>query len=236
MSFLLPPAASRTTLFITGTDTGVGKTRVACALLHRARRAGLRAAGFKPVASGAERTREGLRNEDALALQAASAPGLTYESINPLCFEPPMAPHLAARAADQRIDLALLDEAFDRLARQHDLVIVEGAGGWQVPLDGPVTFADWVSRRGWPVALVVGLRLGCINHALLSAESIARRTRLAGWIANRLPPRMLALDENETDLRGLLAAPCWGALEEDAFDFAEAECRFERWLREPIAA
>jgi dethiobiotin synthetase len=220
------------TLFITGTDTGVGKTRVACALLRRARQAGLRAAGFKPVASGAERTADGLRNEDALALLTASEPGLSYDDVNPLCFEPPIAPHLAARATKQAIDLARLDEAHDRLARQHQLVIVEGAGGWQVPLDGALTFADWVSGRGWPVVLVVGLRLGCISHALLSAESIARRTRLAGWIANRLPPAMLARDENEADLRSLLPVPCWGALDEGALNFAEGENGFERWLRQ----
>lgn len=236
MSGPLTPHSSPLTLFITGTDTGVGKTRVACALLRRAQRAGLRAAGLKPVASGADRTPDGLRNEDALALLAASTPGLSYADVNPLCFEPPIAPHLAARAAGQSIDLARLDEAHAHLARQHDLVIVEGAGGWQVPLADAATFADWVGGRGWPVVLVVGMRLGCINHALLSAESIGRRTGLAGWVANRLPPSMLARDENETDLRGLLPAPCWGILDEGATDLAEDKSGFERWLSQARAA
>ncbi len=195
------------TIFVIGTDTGVGKTLVTQALLLRLRAEGLKAAGFKPVASGAEPTAAGLRNEDALLLQAASAPGLDYAQVNPWCFAPPIAPHLAAREAGVQLSQAALDAAHGELARRHDWVVTEGAGGWLVPLGPDWGFADWVERRGWPVLLVVGMRLGCINHALLSAEAIRRRTRLAGWIANVLPPQQDRLDANIDTLRGLIAEP-----------------------------
>jgi len=220
------------TLFVTGTDTGVGKTRVACALLHRARQRGFKAAGFKPVASGAEGTPEGLRNDDALALLAASGGGLAYDAVNPYCFAPPIAPHLAARAAGVRIDTRRLDAAQEHLAADHDLVIVEGAGGWLVPLDESETFGDWVGRRAWPVVLVVGLRLGCISHALLSVEAIARRTRLAGWIANRLPPAQERGDEVVRDLRRRIAAPFWGIVEAGADELCADGEAFEKWLED----
>jgi len=195
------------TLFVTGTDTGVGKTRVACAVLLRLRAEGIAAAGFKPVASGAERSAAGLRNEDALALLAASAPGLDYAEVNPWCFEPPIAPHLAAAGAGAVLTADALDAAHARLARRHDWVVTEGAGGWMVPLAPGLGFADWVERRRWPVLLVVGMRLGCINHALLSAEAIRRRTRLAGWVANVLPPQQDRLRGNIETLRALLPEP-----------------------------
>ena len=195
------------TIFVTGTDTGVGKTRIAHALLQRLRAEGLSAAGFKPLASGAERTAEGLRNDDALLLHAASTPGLSYEEVNPWCFEPAIAPHLAAREAGVDIGLAALDAAHDRLARGHDRVVVEGAGGWLVPLNARHSYADWVGQRGWPVILVVAMRLGCINHALLSAESIQRKTRLLGWVANVMPPVQDRLRDNIDTLRTQLPAP-----------------------------
>ena len=195
------------TIFITGTDTGVGKTRIAQALLHRIRSEGHSAAGFKPVASGAQRTALGLRNDDALALQAASTPGLRYEEVNPCCFEPAIAPHLAAREAGVEIDLSALDAAHEHLARRHDWVVVEGAGGWLVPLNPQHGFADWVGGQGWPVILVVAMRLGCINHALLSAEAIQRRTRLLGWVANLLPPVQERWRDNVDSLRARLPAP-----------------------------
>jgi dethiobiotin synthetase len=204
------------TIFITGTDTGVGKTRVACGLLENFRLQGLRAAGFKPVASGAMTQAEGLRNEDGLNLLAASSPGLTYASVNPYCFAPPIAPHLAARAAAQTIDLARLDVACDMLARTHDRIIIEGAGGWLVPLNDTHTFADWVAAHRWPVLLVVGIRLGCINHALLSAEAIARRTPLLGWIANHLPPAAEVADQIVDTLRTRLKVPLLASIAVDA--------------------
>jgi dethiobiotin synthetase len=195
------------TVFITGTDTGVGKTRVASALLHRIQAEGHSAAGFKPLASGAVPTPQGLRNDDALTLQAASTPGLQYAEVNPYCFEPAIAPHLAACEAGIAIDPAALDAAHRQLAQRHDWVVVEGAGGWLVPLNERSSFADWVEPQGWPVILVVAMRLGCINHALLSAEAIQRRTHLLGWIANVLPPVQERLQDNIDTLRALVPAP-----------------------------
>lgn len=200
------------TFFVTGTDTGVGKTYVTSALLRCARTAGIKACGYKPVASGSEMTADGLRNEDALALWAESAPGLRYAQINPLTYAPPIAPHVAAAQIGQPIDLALLDRAHAELLAQHDLVITEGAGGWRVPLVGDVGFDDWVSAHRWPVVLVVGVRLGCINHALLSVESIMRRTRLAGWVANRLPEGADAWQDTLDTLRARIEAPLLGVV------------------------
>lgn len=195
------------TVFITGTDTGVGKTFVACALLQLVRQQGVNACGYKPVASGCERTPEGLRNDDALALQRAADTMQVYERINSYAFEPAIAPHLAAASAGVRIEPSRLNEAHAKLAAQHDLVVVEGAGGWQVPLNEEISFADWVAAQQWPVVLVVGMRLGCINHALLSAEAISRRCTLMGWVANALPPQMPMLAENLQTLRERMPAP-----------------------------
>ena len=198
-------------LFITGTDTGVGKTRVACALILAARAWGLRVAGYKPVAAGCEQTDEGLRNEDALALQAASSGALAYESVNPIALPAAIAPHLAAQALGQSIDVSLMDRGLAALAAGHDLVVVEGAGGWAVPLlQGPeqaLSYADWVADHQWPVILTVGMRLGCLNHAQLSAAAISQRCRLLGWVANLLPPQMPALAGNLSTLQACLPAP-----------------------------
>jgi dethiobiotin synthetase len=176
-------------------------------VLQRLRGAGHSAAGFKPVAAGAERVGQGLRNDDALLLQAASTPGLDYAEVNPWCFEPPIAPHLAAREAGIAITMDALDAAHARLAARHERVVVEGAGGWLVPLGPDYGTADWVGRHGWPVLLVVGMRLGCLNHALLSAEAIRCRTRLIGWVANALPPRQDRLWDNIDTLRKLIPEP-----------------------------
>ncbi|TJY58952.1 dethiobiotin synthase [Sinimarinibacterium sp. CAU 1509] len=204
------------TLFVTGTDTGVGKTRVAVAVLTALRQRGLRACGYKPVASGCIRTPDGLRNDDALALQAASTPGLRYAQINPLALEPAIAPHLAARQAGIEIRLDQLDRAHAELEADHDWIVVEGAGGWSVPLNDTQTIGDWVACRQWPVLLVVGMRLGCINHALLSADAIEARTALAAWVANTLPPAMPMLEDNIESLRARLPAPLWGVVPEGA--------------------
>ena len=195
------------TLFITATDTGAGKTHVACGLLRAARAQGIRACGYKPLASGCALTPQGLRNEDALALQAAAATDEAYAAINPYAFAPAIAPHLAARAAGIAVDVARLTAAHARLSARYELVVVEGAGGWQVPLNEHDSFADWVSTQQWPVLLVVGMRLGCINHALLSAESIARRAALLGWVANALPPEMPYLADNIATLEQRMPAP-----------------------------
>lgn len=204
------------TLFVAGTDTGVGKTHVACQLLRMAAKRGLRCAGYKPVAAGAEVTADGLRNEDALALQTAASVQLSYEWINPYCFEPAIAPHLAAAEAGTDIDIARLNQAHDRMTAQADYLLVEGAGGWRVPLNQTEDFADWVAARGWPVLLVVGMRLGCLNHALLSAESILRRNRLIGWVANCLPPTQSRLEQNIDTLRQRMPAPLMGISRADA--------------------
>ena len=198
---------SARTFFITGTDTGVGKTHVTCELLQQLRQNGVKACGYKPVASGCAHTPQGLRNDDALALQQAAGTAEPYVHINPYAFEPPIAPHLAAAQAGVHVDLKRLNEAHAQLSSRYDVVLIEGAGGWQVPLNEEVTFADWVGTQGWPVILVVGMRLGCINHALLSVDSILSRAPLLGWIANDLPPAMPMLDENIEALRHRISAP-----------------------------
>lgn len=217
-------------VFVTGTDTGVGKTFVGAGLLAAARARGLKVAGYKPVASGCEPDADGaLRNEDALALASAAGGGFDYASINPYAFAPPLAPHIAARRVGAVIETAGLDRAFDQLAAQHDWVLVEGAGGWQVPLNDQQTWADWVQARGWPVLLVVGLRLGCLNHALLTAESVQRRgLRLVGWVANELPPGQEAAAENIQTLEDRLQAPLLGTLAPGARADADSVPIFER--------
>ncbi|WP_329741684.1 dethiobiotin synthase [Dyella sp. A6] len=202
-----------TRLFVAGTDTGIGKTHASCTLLHALRADGRRACGMKPVASGCEETPEGLRNEDALALLAAGDSRLPYASINPVTLREPLSPHLAAAHEGVTIALPPLHAAFEALCDAHDAVVVEGVGGWRVPL-APGLFASDIARE-WalPVVLVVGLRLGCLSHALLSAEAIvADGCRLVGWIGNRIDPAMDAVDENIATLRELLPAPCMGIL------------------------
>lgn len=200
-------------LFITGTDTGVGKTRVAAALCRAYLRQGLRVAAMKPIASGCSLTADGLRNEDALALQAQMNVRASYAEINPYAFAAPIAPHLAAHDAGVTIDFDVLDRAKERLALQSDVLIVEGAGGWLVPLDARRSFADLVVHWQLDVVLVVGLRLGCLNHALLTNEAIARRgLRLAGWVGNAIDADFARREENIATLRDALPAPCLGFL------------------------
>ena len=198
--------------FITGTDTEVGKTTIAAALLHAARQAGLSTAAAKPVASGCEHTAKGLRNSDALALLRECSLSMRYEQVNPFAFEPPIAPHLAAREAGVELSVAnLLQPVRDVLALQADFSVVEGAGGWRVPLTGRETLSDLAVQLGLPVILVVGVRLGCINHALLSAEAIERDgLPLAGWVANIVDPATSRLQENLETLTERLMAPCLG--------------------------
>jgi dethiobiotin synthetase len=200
------------TIFVTGTDTGVGKTLVSVAVLRHLHAAGIAAAGFKPVATGAQREAGGLRNADALELLAASSPGIAYDELNPYCLEPAIAPHIAAREAGVRIDPQRLDAAYRALAQRHQRIVVEGAGGWLVPLNQTLTLGDWVAAHRWPVVLVVAMRLGCVNHALLSAEAIGRRTRLCGWVANAPPPAQERLHENIEALRERLPAPLLGMI------------------------
>jgi dethiobiotin synthetase len=196
-------------IFITGTDTGVGKTVIAAGLVWLAARRGTRVIGLKPVASGAERTAAGLRNDDALALAAAGSVTVPYEVTNPHCFEPAIAPHLAAADVGAAIGAAGLEVWYARAAAAADLAIVEGAGGWRVPLHPDGFLSDLPERLGLDVILVVGLRLGCLNHARLTAEAIERsgRCRLLGWIGNRIDPGFARLDDNLATLARLLGGP-----------------------------
>lgn len=203
-----------TAFFIAGTDTDAGKTTVACGLLHAARRAGLSTAAAKPVASGCEVTPAGLRNGDALALLGECSLALDYAEVNPFAFAPAIAPHLAAREVGVELTVAALLPAVRRvLARGADFTLVEGAGGWRVPLAGRESLSDLAVALGLPVILVVGVRLGCINHAVLTAEAIARDgLELAGWVANVIDPHTSRLDENLATLAERLPAPCLGRI------------------------
>ncbi len=198
-------------VFVTGTDTDCGKTVVACGLVAALRATGRRVGVMKPVAAGAEETPQGLRNRDALDLIAASGCDLPYEVVNPCVYAPPIAPHLAAAQAGESIRFAPLLDAYGRIRAVSDVVVVEGAGGWRVPLGPEGDMAELAAALGLPVLLVVGLRLGCLNHALLTAESVARAgRRLAGWVGNVVDPCMAARDQNLATLRERLPAPCLG--------------------------
>lgn len=198
--------------FVTGTDTEIGKTTIAAGLLHAARLRGLSTAAAKPVASGCVMTEQGLRNDDALALLGECSLPLRYEEVNPLAFAPAIAPHLAAREAGVPLDVATLQAAVAAvLERGADFTLVEGAGGWRVPLAGQQRLSDLPLALEMPVILVVGVRLGCINHAVLSAEAIARDgLHLAGWVANIVDAGTSRLADNLATLGERLSAPCLG--------------------------
>lgn len=198
--------------FISGTDTDAGKTLIASGLLALARRHGLTTQGLKPVASGCEQTPDGLRNRDALTLQAESQPPLPYAEVNPFAYAPAIAPHLAAQQAESRLSLALLAERLTpRLAEGRDLTLIEGAGGWRVPLNADEDLADLARWLALPAILVVGVRLGAINHARLTLEAMRRDgVHVAGWVANRLEPHMDAAADNLSALTHYLDAPCLG--------------------------
>lgn len=196
--------------FVTGTDTGVGKTFATCAMLHAARQLGLKALGMKPVAAGVGSDGS---NEDVERLVAASSITAARDLVNPYCFELPVAPHIAAAIEHRRIDPGRIAAAARKLAAEADLLLIEGVGGFRVPLDYDVDTAHLAVRLDLPVVLVVGLRLGCLNHALLTAEAIqSRALRLAGWIANSIDPDMAWPDENVGALRDRLTAPLLGIL------------------------
>ena len=200
-------------VYVTGTDTGIGKTLASCALLHALRGHGLRVAGMKPVASGCERIDGEWKNADAMALQQAGEPAIAYADINPFALEHPLAPELAARDAGLEVCLPSILAAHARLAERTDALIIEGVGGWAAPLSASLMQADLVRTLRVPVLLVVGLRLGCLNHALLSARSIAADgAHLAGWIASHVDPAMERVDDNLATLRERLPVPCWGVL------------------------
>jgi len=207
------PAAAARGVFVAGTDTGVGKTLVACALLHGFAALGLRAVGMKPVAAGAVRRKGAWQNDDVAQLQAASSVKINPSTINPYCFAPAVAPHIAAAEAGVTIRTTTIAAHYARLARIADVVVVEGVGGLLVPLGRRSCASGIPLRLGIPVVLVVGLRLGCLNHALLTVDALqSRGLRLVGWIASQIDPRMSRRAQNLDSLRQRIGAPLLGIL------------------------
>jgi dethiobiotin synthetase len=199
--------------YVTGTDTAAGKTVASVELLHALRARGLRAVGMKPVASGCTLTPDGWRNEDALALQAASTPTPRYEALNPYALPAATAPQIAAAQAGIRIELATILAAYTALAADADAVVVEGVGGWLAPLADGLEQSRLARELGLPVLLVVGMKLGCLNHARLSERAIADDgLELAGWIGNHVDPALDFGGEYAALLRRSLRAPCLGLL------------------------
>ena len=200
-------------VFVTGTDTDIGKTEIALALMAALQRRGLTVMGMKPVATGCAAGQRGLVCGDALRLQARCSHEADYALINPYAFVPAIAPHLAARKVGVEISLEHIQASFWTLATDADLVVVEGVGGWRVPLAPGLAVSDLPMALGLPVVLVVGLRLGCLNHAILTAEAIrAQGARLAGWVANSVDPGMRNRDENIRTLEDMIDAPTLGTV------------------------
>jgi dethiobiotin synthetase len=207
-------SALRRGIFVTGTDTGIGKTLVSSALMRALKGRGIKVAGMKPVASGCEPTPEGLRNADALALIGEQSVPLPYELVNPYAFAPAIAPHIAAAQAGVAIDLERIVAAFEMLQVRSDRVIVEGAGGWHAPISDAAGMQELALAINVPVLLVVGLRLGCLNHALLTARAIELSgLPMCGWIANRIEPKFPYWQENVDTLKERLPAPLLGVVE-----------------------
>ncbi len=199
--------------FITGTDTDCGKTQISLALIQHCVHQGLKTVGMKPVAAGAHTRTGSLRNDDALALLTASNLDPPYELVNPYCFEPAIAPHIAAQRANDPIRFDVIEAAFEVLSSQSEALIVEGAGGWRAPLNDTQDMADLCIQLQLPVILVADVRLGWINHTLLSVESIMQRgIELAGWIANQRSPEMPCLQENIEALEQRIPAPLLGTV------------------------
>lgn len=221
--------------FVTGTDTEVGKTLVTSGLLQAARQTGLSTLGLKPLAAGAEAQAQGWVNEDALALQAVSSLNPAYAEVNPVLLKAAIAPHLAAQEEGRTLNLdRLIGLVRGQLLKRADLTLIEGAGGWRVPLNARHTLADLAKGLQLPVILVVGLRLGCLNHALLTAEAIQRDgLRLVGWVANAsLPESMVRERENLQTLQQWLPAPCLGIL--PRLETASAEAAATHLALEPL--
>ena len=199
--------------FITGTDTGVGKTWVTLALMEALQNKGETVVGMKPVASGCQNTSAGLRNDDAVRILKQSSQDLDYKTVNPYAFEPAVAPHIAADVAGVVIDIEKIAGEFSTLKKEADSVVVEGVGGWSVPLGENIMLADVVNRLNLPVILVIGLRLGCINHALTTTRAIeADGAKLHGWITSQLDPDYACLNETMVTLQTRINAPFLGKL------------------------
>jgi len=199
--------------FITGTDTGVGKTFVARLLLKHAEALGLSTLGLKPVAAGCTDHSGTSANEDAWELMHSSSVQASYAEVNPVALLEPMAPHIAAQREGKEISVGPLAQHCRQLMNTADFTVIEGAGGWDVPLNDAESMADLAQQIACPVILVTGMRLGCINHTLLTASAIASSgLELAGWVANHIAPNMSVADENFAALEQRLAAPCIGRI------------------------
>ncbi len=199
--------------FITGTDTEIGKTFATCAMIHALQRRGKKVAPMKPVAAGTINVNGVDINEDVAAIMSVTGNVYAQADVNPYCFHQGIAPHLAARHEGRTIDMAVIRAAYDRLAAASDIVLVEGAGGYAVPMTDTQSMADIPVALGLEVILVVGMRLGCINHAVLTADAIrARGLKLAGWIANTPASQMTAFDENLATLKAVMQAPLLGTI------------------------
>lgn len=199
--------------FITGTDTEIGKTTATIALMRDIKQHGYRVAAMKPVAAGCQATEQGLRNDDALKLMQEASVNLAYEAVNPFAYQPPIAPHIAASQACQPISMDTIINAYQQMSAQADVVLVEGIGGWSVPINHSQTMADVTKLLDLPVILVVGIRLGCLNHALLTHESIVHKgCPRGGWIANMLCEESTVAEQNIAYLKQALAMPFLGTL------------------------
>lgn len=200
--------------FITGTDTDAGKTTIACGLLAKAKQMQLTTAAIKPVASGSQKTAQGLRNSDALALSEQCYINLSYQEVNPFCFENAIAPHIAAQEAGVRITVAQLQQSIQAvLSKQADMTIIESAGGWRVPLNETEFIADVALALQLPIILVVGIKLGCISHAILTKEAIiADGLTPIAWVANCIDPCTQKLSDNLQTLQHQLRLPCLGVV------------------------
>jgi dethiobiotin synthetase len=201
-------------VFVTGTDTGVGKTLAACALIHALAAHGVSATPMKPIAAGAQASGDDLLNDDTRALLHAAGRDLAFAAqATPILLRAPMAPHIAARREGVTISLDPVLAAYERSAAEGKFMVVEGVGGFRVPLGEALDTVDLAQALALPVVLVVGMRLGCLNHALLTVQAIkAAKLKLAGWIASAVDPHMAALDENVDALRTRIGAPLLGRL------------------------
>jgi dethiobiotin synthetase len=217
-------------LFVTGTDTEVGKTVISTAVMEYLQKQGKTVVGMKPIASGCTVTEQGLRNDDAKAIQQQCSKPIEYETINPYAFEPAIAPHIAAKKVGIEIDITHIQRQFCVLQQDADAVIVEGAGGWFVPLNDELTMADLAIRLGLPVIVVVAIKLGCINHALLTIQAIEQSgLPIQGWVANSIEQNSQA-EEIISTLKQTITIPCLGvvphlSLIEEASDYLNlGEC------------
>lgn len=210
--FEMPTTLKTGAYFVTGTDTDVGKTICTKALLQTANKQNQSTLAYKPISAGCEETSFGLRNSDALILKQHSSIEVNYEAVNPIAYKQPIAPHIAAIENNHAIDISIIDRGFDFLQKKHpNYLFVEGAGGWHLPINNKQLFSEWVVEKKLPVIVVIGLKLGCLNHALLTVKSIQQSgLTIAGWIANHLQHDMPYVEQNIQTLKDLIAAPLIG--------------------------